>query len=448
MPIARLKSRRFRWFAVGLSLFTSSAALAQQVGERLTLQDAVATALKQNPTVQIANLQAAEAQEEKRIARSGLLPQAQFVFGEDIQRFNIESIIGQRIPTVAEHVGPFQVINPTAQFSTPLFDLTLWRQYGAAKDRALAAQSDARTAREETALLVVSQYLAVLRDSARVKAAVSRRDLAGSLLTQAKALLSDGIATQIDVLRADVRLKQESQGLIQAQADEKTALFTLSRLLGISAESGVTLADEDQFSHLDEATPEPTVAAALENRPELAAQNHLVDAAARDRGAASAKSLPSLQFQGLYGQEASQFDGLIPEYNYQFNLSVPIFSGGALSAGKRRAALEEAKARQQVLDTRNRIGEQVLSAREQLRSARSQVQVANEAFALTEQELVLARGRFQEGVTDNIEVVSAQDSMAQASEKQIEALFFFNEARAQVNRAAGQVESTYTGAPK
>ena len=51
-------------------------------------------------------------------------------------------------------------------------------------------------------------------------------------------------------------------------------------------------------------------------------------------------------------------------------------------------------------------------------------------------------------MTDNIEVVSAQDSLAQASERQIEALFLYNEAKAQSNRAAGQVESTYTGAGK
>ena len=182
------------------------------------------------------------------------------------------------------------------------------------------------------------------------------------------------------------------------------------------------------------------------NRPELAAQNHIVDAASRERAAASARSLPSIKFQGMWGQQASQFDGLIPEYNYQLSLSVPLFAGGALTAGRHRAALEEAKARQQVLDTRNRISEQLLSAREQVHAARSEVELANQAYLLTQQELELARGRFQEGVTDNIEVVTAQDSMAQANDRQIEALFLFNEARAQLSRAAGQVESTYMGA--
>ena len=265
---------------------------------------------------------------------------------------------------------------------------------------------------------------------------------------QAKSLLDDGVSTQIDVLRADVRLKQESQGVLQAGAEQKSALYMLSRLLGMPPEAGLELAEDAQFSHPESSDPEPTVAAALESRPELAAQTHLVNAAARERAVAGARSLPSRKFQGMWGQEASQFDGLIPEYNYQISLSLPLFAGGALTAGRQRAALEEARARQQVLDTRNRISEQVLSAREQLRSARSQVEVADQAFALTQQELALARGRFEEGVTDNIEVVSAQDSMAQANERQIEALFFFNAARAQMSRAAGQVESIYTGATK
>ena len=200
--------RSFWLLAFCLSFIPGEALFAQQGDSGLTLQDAVVTALKQNPSIQIANLQAAEAKEGKRITPAGLLPQAQVVLGEDIQRFNIESIIGQRIPTIAQHVGPFQVINPATQFSTPVFDLTLWRQYGAAKERALAAQSDTRTAREETALLVVSQYLAVLRDRARIKAATSRLDLADALRVQANALLANGVATQVDVLRADVRLKQ------------------------------------------------------------------------------------------------------------------------------------------------------------------------------------------------------------------------------------------------
>jgi outer membrane protein TolC len=71
------------------------------------------------------------------------------------------------------------------------------------------------------------------------------------------------------------------------------------------------------------------------------------------------------------------------------------------------------------------------------------VNVANDALRLAREELDLARGRFGAGVTDNIEVTSAQDSLARANDNQIEALYRFSEARAMLDRALGRVEETF-----
>ncbi len=444
----RKKSRRL--FALFLSLaITTTAAPAQQQPIRFSLHEAVVRALAQNPSIQIANIQAAEAQEAGRIARADLLPRAQAQFGEDIQRFNIESLIGLRIPGISQHIGPFQALTPEAAFSTPIFDLTLWRKYGAARERALAARSDDKTAREETALLVVSQYLAALRASARVRAATATRDLAQVLRQQATDLEVDGIAAKIDVLRASVRLKQDQQSLLQAQTDAAAALYGLSRLLVLAPEAQVVVDDNDpQVTGPLPEEPAPAIQDAFQNRPELQTDILVVAAAEQDSRGALAASLPSLKFQGTWGEESSHFSGLIPDYNYLFTFSVPVFSGGELTAQRHRAALEVAKARQQVLAAQGQIAEQVKSTRDALASARSQVEVANEGLLLAQQEVNLARDRFQSGVTDNVEVISAQDSLATASVRQIDAQFALNEARAELRRAMGQVEAAYTGAGK
>jgi len=65
------------------------------------------------------------------------------------------------------------------------------------------------------------------------------------------------------------------------------------------------------------------------------------------------------------------------------------------------------------------------------------VQLANE-------EVTLSQGRFQSGVTDNIEVTQAQDSLAHANDTEIGALFRYNVARAHLARALGNAEQTYT----
>ena len=422
-------------------------AFAENPPTDLTLKQAITLALSQSPSAQIANIEAAQAQEGSVLARSVLLPQAGFAFNQSIQRFNIESIIAQRLPGVAQHVGPFQVLNPGVGLTAPVFDLTLWKQYGASKDRAKAAAAGAEAAHEEIALLVVSQYLGTLRAMAKVQAATARRDLSLRLDTQAANLLRGGVATEVDTLRANVRLKQDEQDLIQAQMAQTISLYALARILGLPPAQPITLRD-DALSDAPKVDPDMTPESALKQRPEMMAATTGVDAADKLREAARARSLPSLKFSAIWGQQSSHFNGLIPAYTYQLTLSVPLFTGGALTAQRKLAELDAAKARQQRDDLRNGIAEQVLSAEAQVRSARNQIAVANAAVMLAQREIDLATDRFQEGVAGNIEVVTAQSSLAETTDRRIEALFAFNIAEAQLSRAAGLVQTTYEGAKK
>jgi outer membrane protein len=418
--------------------------LAQSGPTSLTLQQAVTLALTQSPSAQIANIEAAQAQQDSALAKSALLPQAGFAFNESIQRFNIESVIGQRIPGIAQHVGPFQVLNPGFAVTTPVFDLTLWKKYGAAKDRARAATASSEATHEQIALLVVSQYLGTLRTAAEVQAVTARRDLSLRLDTQAADLVRAGVASDVDKLRADVRLKQDEQALIQVQTAQTVSHYSLARLLGLPPAQPITLND-DALSDTLKVDTDTTPESALKQRPEMAAAASGIEAAEKLRQAARASSLPSLKFSGMWGQQSSHFSGFIPAYSYQATLSVPLFTGGALKAERKRAELEEAKARHQRDDLRNGVTEQLLIAEAQVRSARSQIGVAQAAVALAQRELDLATDRFQQGVADNIEVVAAQTSLAEATDRRIEALFAFNISEAQLSRASGLVQTTYQG---
>ena len=79
-----------------------------------------------------------------------------------------------------------------------------------------------------------------------------------------------------------------------------------------------------------------------------------------------------------------------------------------------------------------------------LTSARSQVQVANLGVQLSKEEVDQAGDRFRAGVTNNIEVIQAQDSLARANDNQIAALYRFNQARADLARSVGQMERVYS----
>ena len=79
----------------------------------------------------------------------------------------------------------------------------------------------------------------------------------------------------------------------------------------------------------------------------------------------------------------------------------------------------------------------------QLVAARNEVDVANLGVDLARQEVDQARDRFQAGVANNIEVVTAQNELARANDNQIAALYRYNQARADLAHAAGQMETLY-----
>ena len=69
--------------------------------------------------------------------------------------------------------------------------------------------------------------------------------------------------------------------------------------------------------------------------------------------------------------------------------------------------------------------------------------VANLGVDLAKQEVVQARDRFQAGVANNIEVITAQDELARASDNQIAALYRYNQSRADLAHSVGQMEAMY-----
>ena len=103
-----------------------------------------------------------------------------------------------QIEGLPKNIGPFQSVNIGPRFSTAIFDLSLLRKY-----------------------------------QASVKAAASRVQLAKSLATQAHDLLSSGVATNIDVSRADVRVLAERQARIDAQSEIESNTFALRRILNV-----------------------------------------------------------------------------------------------------------------------------------------------------------------------------------------------------------------------
>jgi outer membrane protein TolC/anti-anti-sigma regulatory factor len=429
-----------------LPLLASCASAVAQDSKplKLTLKEAVALALKQNPQVQIANLNLAESEQDRNMARAGLLPQASLSVFDRAERFNLYSQFGGRFPGIAEHAGPFQFFQAGPNFSMPVFDLTLWRRWQAAHQGVRASSAEETTVREQMALLVVSQYLGALRAGAAVVAAESRVDLAQVLYDQAVDLQKNGVGTGLDTLRANVELQNEKQNLIQAQTQEQVSLYGLVRLLNADPHQKVELADKSSFFETPEFETSLSLEEAFMARPEMKAIEARENMIALERKSASESRLPALSFLGGWAYQGLSMPSSIPSYQYQLSVDMPLFTGGMIHAQIAKSSLELKKVTQEKEDLRNQIALEVKTAGAQLESARHEVEVANLGVKLAHEEVTQARDRFQAGVANNIEVVSAQDALARANDNQIVALYRYNQSRADLAHAIGQTEGLYS----
>jgi outer membrane protein len=412
---------------------------------RLTLDQAVGLALKQNPTAQIAILQAAQSEQDKNIARADLLPQASAKISDEAQKVNLLAQFGGKtpFPGFPKTLGPYQVFSAGPTFGGPIFDLTLWRRYQAAQSTVNSSKANSLSTREQVILLVVSQYIGTLRAMANVEASQSRVSLAQALYDQAADLQKEGVGTGIDTLRANVELQNEKQRLIQAETDRETSLFALSRLLNLDPRQAIELGDSLSFFDTPQPEVEPSIELALVERQEWKALESQRKTAEFQKKASQDSRLPSLRFDGDFAYVGTSGNTTLPTYTYQASVNMPLFTGGRIHAETVRAGLEIKKLDQQRDDLRNQIALDVKTALLNLQSARNEVQVANLGVQLSKEEVDQARDRFKAGVANNIEVIQAQDSLSRANDNQIVALYRFNQARADLARSTGQMEKVY-----
>jgi len=411
---------------------------------RLTLRGAVQLALKQNPQVQIANLNVAESQQDRNVARSALLPHAGVEGFVLAQRFNVYALFGRKFPGIAEHAGPAEDFQAGPVFSMPLFDLTLLRRWQASQQGLRATRSDELGVREQTVLLAVSQYLGSLRAAAAVRAAQSRVTLAQAIYDQAADLQKNGVGTGLDTLRSNVELQNEKQRLVVAETALKTSLYGLAQILNLDPHQDVELADEVSFFETPEFPVGQSLETAFANRPEMKSIEAREQQVLIARRAAAESRLPTFNLRGNWGYQGLSLPSSIPAYNYQAVLDVPVFTGGRIRAEMTRADLEVKKLDQQKQALTDQIALEVKTAIAELESARHEVDVANLGVKLAQEEVTQSRDRFRAGVANNIEVVTAQDELSRANDNQISALYRYNQSRADLAHSLGQMESLYS----
>jgi outer membrane protein TolC len=344
------------------------------------------------------------------------------------------------VPGVPKVVGPIGIFQSGVFLSQSVFDYNAILRTRGAREDEKAAEHSLKNARELVVLAVGNAYLLTLSGAARVDTAQAEVQTAQALYDKAFDQQKAGVSPAIDVLRARVELQTRQQELIVARNDYAKQKLQLGRVIGLPPGQEFTLTTPAPYEPLATAGIEEDLRRAYMSRPDYLAAVLQVRAAEARRRAATAEHYPSVDIAGDYGSAGVNVGISHGVFQIGATLNIPITAGGKTHGNVLEAEASLREARQELDNLRGQIDYEVRAARLDLTAAADQVEVARSSVDLASQTLIQARDRFAAGVTDNLEVVEAQESLAAANENYISGLYAHNLAKIELAKAVGFAE--------
>ena len=347
--------------------------------------------------------------------------------------------INPNFPTIVK----VDVTSAQLNLDQQLFNVPAYYLYRAAQKSRAVASLTTLNDRGSVALEVGTQYLRALADASQIDNARALLKADQVAFEQARASHQAGVGTNLDELRARVQLQTQQQALINAENTFAKDKIALNRLISLPADQELTLTDTAPFADFETMPIEQAKAMAFEHRKDFLSLEAQKEVANRTLKAVRAERYPSIDFKGYYGVIGETHGLYHGVFSAMGKLSFPIFEEGQLRGEREVAEAQVTGLRQQIDSLRVTIEQQIRSAMLDVESSKELVNVARSNVDLSTQALQDATDRFQAGVDDNLPVVQAQATLADAQSRLVEALYQYNQSKLQLARNTGVVETQY-----
>jgi outer membrane protein len=395
--------------AAALLLASTAVALAQQPAP-LTLAQADALALQNNPRVPSAQFTAQAAAQVPIEQRSIYQPNA------SVNVTGVGADNGSRIaagalnnPIVYDRFATGVTVN---QFITD-FGRTK-SLIDSSKLHAQAQDQDTELTKDQVVLQADRAYFAVLRAIALLSVAQETVKARQLVVDQTNALAQSKLKSSLDVSFANVNLADAQLQLASAENERKAAEAQLANALALPQQTSFTLSEEALPAPLS-ADADALLREAIQKRPDLAALRLELSSAQRFTQAERDLNRPSIAAVGTMGYVPAGEDQIPGRYGAAgVNVNIPVFSGGLFKARRTEAELRAQAAEQNVRDLENRVTQDV-------RIAFLNAQTANQRMGLTAKlldqarlALDLAQNRYNLGLSSIVELSQAQLNLTAA----------------------------------
>ncbi len=413
---------------------------------QLSLSDALDRGLKYNLGLIESDVRTRTARAERLRALNELLPNVNASISQTVEQVNLRAL-GLKLPIAGFPVivGPFGIQDARGNVSQKLFDWNSVENLRASNERLKASQNSYKSSRDLVILAVANAYLQVIADSSTIESQQAQLSTSQALYQRARDQRAAGVAAHIDELRAQVESQTQQQRLIAARDQRSKDMLSLARAIGLPAGQEFTLADNVPYAPLEGVSLDKALQDAYATRPDYLSAQLEARAAQLSRKAAVAENFPTVTSSANYGDIGPNFGNSHGTFTASASVNIPIFQGTRVKADVLEADATLQQRQAQVEDLKGRIDQDVRSAFFDLDSASELVKVAQSNADLARETLVEAQDRFGAGVTDNIEVVQAQESVSTADQAYISSLYAYNIAKVQLARAVGIAEQAVKG---
>src|SRR5271155_173423 len=420
----------------------------------LSLDDAIRLGIENNLALTLAHLNEQTAEAQKLQLANALLPNISLHGETGLHQLNLRAagfspgVLTQfgYPPAEAASIPYIVKVDSTigqVNFSQALFTWAGWDVWKAAKANQRAAYYGSQSSRGLVVLNVGTDYLQALAASSQVDYAEALLKTDETLLFQAQEEHKAGTAANLDELRARVQYQTQQLTLIQAQNDFKKAKIALNRQIGLAPGQEIQLTDATPYANLAAVTIEDAKREAYASRQDYQQMRQQMIAARLESSAVKHERFPSITFKGNYG--VTGVSGLIYHgtFTAEGSLTVPIFQEAKFRGDRDIAVAQLDELHSEFNDLTSKIDQQLRDSLFDLQSAAELVRVSRSNVELATKTLEQSTDRFQAGVDDNLPVVQAQSTLAQAQDQYVRSVYQFNQSKLGLARNLGIVDTQY-----
>ena len=392
----------------------------------LTLNDAIAMALKNNPAIKIAEADKVNSSWQVTSANSKKGP---------VLDFTHSAGRGESVTAAGSAIGNSFTNKFTLSYS--LINDQVNNGVDSAKLGLKSSDFDLLTAKQQVRLDTASNYYEVLMRASTVTVCQEQLDSYKAHLKNVQAQFAAGTVPKLDVLSTETQLASAEKDLIAAKKDYSVAMAKLNNSIGLPQDSQLILKDElKQIKY--ELKVEDCISQALKSRPEALKSVLGIENAKVKVKSAKSGYLPTVGLTATKGWGDDTFPGT-EDAGWSVGLGVTwhLYDSSSTKSSVEMANSDVNKAI--LTDKKNKDGIEleVRQAYLSLRAAEQQIEAAKAGITQAQEAYKIAQVRYSAGVGTNTDVLDAETKLTEAKNNHNSALYQYNVSKANLDKAIG-----------